>query len=71
MDSHEYRIESLGNIFAKHAEEADKNNEIHLEKYKENYPDSPIPEHMKNPFNVAKAFSVMACEIERLKNSNF
>ena len=64
----DYRIESLGSTFARHADELDNQLKIDIEKYKENYPDSELPVHFQNPFSIARALSVMACEIEKLKH---
>jgi len=64
---HDYRIENLASTFDKHAQKIDKLNEEMLRNLLENYPSSEIPSHMNDPFNIARALSVMACEIDRLK----
>ena len=67
-DTNDYRIENLGHTFGKHAEMADQLHEDDVARYLANYPDSPMPEHFKNSFNISRALSVMACEIEKLKH---
>jgi hypothetical protein len=64
---HDYRIEELSSTFLKHALLCEENDKRMLQQFRENYPDSPIPQHMLNPFNIAKALSVMSSEIEKLK----
>lgn len=65
--AHDYRIEALGSTFAKHAEITDKQCQQSIQNFKENNPDCPVPEPMKENFNLARALSVMASEIEMLK----
>ncbi len=67
-DNNDYRISTLSSTFGNHADIEDKQNEEMLLRYQEEYPDSPIPEHMIYPFNLFKALCVMACEIERIKH---
>lgn len=65
----DYRIETLSETFEKHADEADAQKNHCLEMYKQNYPDSPIPDHLTNEsFNIASALSVMAAEIMSCKH---
>ena len=45
----DYRIESLGSIFARHADELDKQLVKDIEKFKENYPDSELPVQFNDP----------------------
>lgn len=63
----DYRIENLAFLFEKHAEQADFNHQQFIKKYREDFPDSELPEHLSNEFNIARALSVMAAEIEKLK----
>jgi hypothetical protein len=64
----DYRLESLASIFAKQADDSDLCNEAYKERQLLLYPDVPLPKYMEYPFNIARALSVMACEIERLKH---
>ena len=69
MNDDEYRIEKLGEVFEKHADRAEAQFKEDVRKFKENYPDSELPDHFKKPhFNIAKALSVMAEEIAKLKS---
>lgn len=63
----DYRIETLADTFAKHAEEAEKHQKALIKMFLENNPESELPGHMKDPFNVTTALSVMAKEIHELK----
>lgn len=65
---YDYRLESLSAIFAEHADRADKCQEDLVKQYREDYPHTPLPDHFKDGFNIARALSVMACELEKLKN---
>jgi hypothetical protein len=67
MKKSDYRIESLASIFGMHADEAEKNYKESVEHHLEAFPDSDLPEWMADDFNLARALSVMAAEIERLK----
>lgn len=64
---HDYRLETLASTFGTHADMADAHQEFINKSFAEQNPGQELPEHMKNPFNVAKALSVMAAEIEKLK----
>jgi hypothetical protein len=67
MNDDDYRIEKLGDLFAEHAIKAEKQHEEDIRKFKENYPDSELPEHFQKPyFSIARALSVMAYEIAKL-----
>jgi len=65
---YDYRIEVLADTFAKHAEEAELSFLKNRKKYKEMFPDDLPPEHLEIPFNLSRALSVMAHEIQQLKN---
>lgn len=64
---HDYTLETLASTFADHAGMADAHQEQLNQLFKDSNPGQELPEHMKNPFNVARALSVMAAEIEKLK----
>jgi len=66
-DKNSYLIEDLPGIFANQAEEAETNHERMVKEYEENFPESDPPEWLKSNFNIARALSVMAAEIDRLK----
>jgi hypothetical protein len=57
----DYRIEQLASTFAKHADDFDES----CRNQREAYPDS---DPVLNNFNLPRALSVMAAEIDRLKN---
>ena len=67
IESIDYSLENLISIFKKHANQSDKNQQEIIRYYKENFPDSELPEYMKDNFNISYALSVMCCEIEKLK----
>lgn len=64
---HDYSIEKLSDVFSEHADLADQHQKFVNKMYSEQNPEQELPEHMGNPFNAAKAFSVMANEIAKLK----
>lgn len=64
---HDYRLEALVSIFDTHANQSEKNSLDAESSFRIKYPDCPVPEHMVNPFNLARALSVMAYELQRLK----
>jgi len=64
---HNYNIEALASTFADHAGMSDAHQQQINAMFKESNPGQDLPEHMANPFNVARALSVMAAEIEKLK----
>jgi len=64
---HDYSVEKLCNVFSEHAEMADRHQKFVNEVFVEQNPGQEIPVHMGNPFNIAKALSVMADEIAKLK----
>lgn len=63
----DYRIEALGTTFSDHAEISDNHTKQMIEQFKTNFPEAEVPSHFNNQFNLCRALSVMACEIERLK----
>jgi len=68
MNDNEYSLENLGLTFLKHSKLAEKNLERDIERYRENYPNSSIPEHFKDVFNLSKALGVLTNEILDLKD---
>lgn len=62
-----YIIEELGAKFENHANLSEKDHQQQIKNFKENYPDTPLPEYLEEGFNLARALSIMAFEIERLK----
>lgn len=68
MDEYDYTMEELLTIFQKHAEEYEESIHKNTKLYKEMYPNDPIPEHLKNSFNLPLALWIIIAEIERLKH---
>lgn len=64
---YDYRLETLASTFSDHAEMIETHQEQINKMYTEQNPGQELPEHMKNPFNIAKALSVMAEELNKLK----
>ncbi len=67
MDDNEYSLENLALTFFKHSKQAEKNLERDIERYKENYPNSPLPEHYKDAFDLSRALGILTNEILDLK----
>jgi hypothetical protein len=63
----DYSIEAMIPTFAEHAKQADIGWKNNKETYQEQYPNSELPEHFNNNFNIATALSVMCREIAVLK----
>jgi hypothetical protein len=68
-DKTDYRIESLAEIFLNHARECEIDIEKQIVCCQHYHPNDPLPEYMIDRFNLAKALSVMANEIARIKNA--
>ena len=62
-----YEIESLIKTFSEHAVSAEEIRRKMLEEFKINYPDEPIPDHMKDGFSLPTALCRMCEEIRNLK----
>ena len=62
-----YNLDELELLFLQHADEADKNNKECIARFKENYPNDPLPDHMDDPFNLPEALAVMCGEIRKLQ----
>jgi hypothetical protein len=60
---YDYRIETLGSVFTKFANEVDEHNAFLIQRHKKNYSDEPIPKEISENFNLARALSIMAYEI--------
>jgi len=67
-NEYDYRIEALSATFCKHAEEADRIRKEHIRNFKDKFPGEKIPDYSLDNFNICRALSVMACEIEKLKS---
>jgi hypothetical protein len=63
----DYRIETLQSIFEEHSLLNEKNRKDSILRFKLNFPNDPLPVHYDDDFNISKAFSVMAKEINELK----
>lgn len=67
--SEDYTIEQLEKTFKEHSEEALKEQEFQIEKFKIMWPDDQLPSHMLNSFNISEALYVICKEINYIKNS--
>jgi len=63
----DYSIENLIKTFTKHAEQSKKDKIKQIADYKLNYPDSPLPAHFKDDFNIAIAFREICKAIRKLQ----
>ena len=66
----DYSIDNLTRIFATHARITNNMHQEQIARFKEANPDAPIPDHMKDPFNISLALSVMAQEINNLRSKS-
>ncbi len=64
-----YSTEELEKIFKEHAKKNNRQNEIDIENFKFKYPDSELPNHYLNYFNISEAFHVICKEINVIKLS--
>ncbi len=67
MDNHDYSIDNLALNFVEHSIESDKILQKNIRRFKEDYPDNPLPNHYENSFNLSRALSVLTDEILDLK----
>ncbi len=65
-----YTLENLIKTFAEHAKEADKQQKIFVKNFKENFPEAPLPDHLKEDFNIAQALVTITKEIKKLQNKS-
>lgn len=65
-----YDIDSLIVTFKQHAEKSKKDMRECVEKFKENYPEEPLPAHFLDDFNICDALVSMCEEINMLKDRN-
>jgi hypothetical protein len=56
-----YTLNELRDIFRNHAVEFEIELEKSIERHKENYPDTPLPQHFLDPFNLSRALEII-CE---------
>jgi len=63
----DYSIKKLVETFEEHSKISMQHQEFANKQFLEQFPDQPLPAHMENPFDAAKAFSVMAKEICEIK----
>lgn len=66
----DYSIEKLPGIFANHARIANNINQEQTQKFMEANPGAPLPDHLRYPFNIALALSIMAQEINDLRSKS-
>ncbi len=62
-----YSLEYLINKFEKHSKEYVKQHQENIDKFKENNPNEPLPEYMKDDFNLPEALKLMCIEIQKKK----
>ena len=62
-----YNLEGLIKKFSEHAKFADDYRENQLNEYKKEFPEQDVPEHLLQDFNLARALSYLASEIDALK----
>lgn len=65
--SEDYSIEQLENTFRKHAQKNIIQQQRDVENFKKDYPDSELPEHFLNDFDISEALHVICREINQLK----
>ena len=63
----EYTIDSLIKTFKQHSIEVKQLRKSMLKQWKDDFPDDPIPKHMKEDFCVTDALGLMCKEIKALK----
>lgn len=61
-----YSMDYLIENFADHTIKTEKAREDMIKSFKENNPDQPLPDHMKDEFNVCKALLTLSVEIKRI-----
>jgi len=59
-------MEALEITFRDHAVRIETENKVQIQMYKERYPNSEIPEHFKETFNLSMALAHMARQIDIL-----
>lgn len=64
-----YTLKFLVETFSRHAIEAEKGKKKFIKEFKENYPDEPLPEHVKDDFNLPEALACICMEIMRIDES--
>lgn len=67
MNKLSYRIDDLIETFQNHSMSAENFRMKDIEKFKINYPNDELPEHLTNEFNIAYAFMMMCREIQSLR----
>jgi hypothetical protein len=67
MKNYIYTVEELAKTFAEHHKKVIEEREIEIQKFITHYPDSEIPESLKDDFSIAKALQAICEEISRLR----
>lgn len=62
-----YSVESLVELFTKHADDADNQLAEQIKTYHQINSDPELPDHMKNPFNLPRALAALASAIRDLQ----
>jgi hypothetical protein len=61
------KLDSLVKTFSKHAKEARKARLSLVKDFQKNYPDEPIPNYLKEDFDLPDALSLICTEISNIK----
>jgi hypothetical protein len=70
MNDKKYYIEKLIETFENHSQKFDIQQKELIKKYRENYPDTPLPEHFCYDFSISKALKSMCEEIQKLRENS-
>ncbi len=65
-----YEIENIKTSFSIRGDKWEIVKEKNIQRFKEDYPESTLPEHLMDNFNIARALAVMAYHLERLIHLN-
>jgi hypothetical protein len=61
-----YKLEYLIEVFNKHAVKTEANRQEWMKLFQENKPEEPLPEYMKDDFNLPRALASICSEILKL-----
>jgi len=64
----DYTLSGLALTFGEHAKMSESHRNFAIEEFKKNFPDQEVPTSLTYDFNISKALSVMAAEIEKIKH---
>ncbi len=66
MKQYTYSIKELIEVFYDHAVRVEENRLQWIRDFKENNPNQPLPDEMKDTFSISKALASMCTEIQAL-----